>query len=125
MQLDELTQPGWGDAADYFREQDMKYRKSKVRVPAVMKSQTNHVAAALPPTTIGELLGTLDSVPGISRMLQFSSRPGGSHIRVGSGKPKAPEGISSLPPGTESNLSLITYSMPVQLVSADHCILPP
>jgi len=25
MRLDELTQPGWGDAADYFRERDMKY----------------------------------------------------------------------------------------------------
>jgi hypothetical protein len=25
LRLDELTQPGWGDTADYFRERDMKY----------------------------------------------------------------------------------------------------
>jgi hypothetical protein len=25
MKLDELTQPGWEDAADYFREHDTKY----------------------------------------------------------------------------------------------------
>jgi hypothetical protein len=25
MRLDELTQPGWGDAANYFRESDMRY----------------------------------------------------------------------------------------------------
>jgi len=24
MRLDQLTQPGWGDAADYLRERDMK-----------------------------------------------------------------------------------------------------
>jgi hypothetical protein len=26
IKLDELTQPGWEDAAEYFREGDMKYR---------------------------------------------------------------------------------------------------
>jgi len=25
IRLDQLTQPGWGDTADYFRERDMKY----------------------------------------------------------------------------------------------------
>jgi hypothetical protein len=28
MKLDELTQPGWEDAADYFRERDKKYGTS-------------------------------------------------------------------------------------------------
>jgi hypothetical protein len=28
MKLDELIQPGWEDAADYFRERDKKYGTS-------------------------------------------------------------------------------------------------
>jgi len=125
MKLDKLTQPGWGDAADYFRERDKKYGTSQFKVPAVIRSQTDSVAAATLPKTYGELLETLDTVPGISRMLQCPSRPRSSHMRVGSGKPKSPECISSLPPGAESNLSLIMYATPVQPVSAYHCILPP
>jgi hypothetical protein len=35
MRLDELTQPGWGDTADSFRERDMKYGMTKLKVPAV------------------------------------------------------------------------------------------
>jgi len=125
MKLDESTQPGWGDAADYFRERDMKYGTSELKVPAIMKSQTDYVAAPPSPTTFGELLETLDIVPGISPMPQCTSRPGSSHMRVGSGKPKSPARISSFPPGAESNSSLMTYAMPVQPVSAYHCILPP
>jgi len=29
MRLDELTQPGWGDAGKYFRERDIKYGMAK------------------------------------------------------------------------------------------------
>jgi len=36
MKLDELTQPGWGDAADYFCERDKKYCTGGLRVPAVV-----------------------------------------------------------------------------------------
>jgi len=124
MKLDKLTQPGWGDAADYCHERDKKYGTSELKVPAVIKSQPNHVAAAPPPTTFGELLKTLDIVPGIWRMLQCTSRQGSCLMSVGSGKPKSPERISSFPPGAESDLSLIMYSTPIQLVSANHCILP-
>jgi len=46
-------------------------------------------------------------------------------MRVGSGKPKSPERISSLPPGTDSNSSLIMFATPVQPVSANYCILHP
>jgi len=118
MKLDELTQPGWGDAADYFCKRGKTYRTSELKVPAVIKSQTDHVAAAHPPTTFGELLQTLDTVPGISRMLQCTSRPGSSYMGVCTGKPKSPERISSLLPGTESDSSLITYATPVQPVRA-------
>jgi len=125
MKIDELTQPGWGDAADYFSERDKKYGTSELKVPAIIKSQTVYVAAAPSPTTFGELLETVDIVLGISPMLQCTSRPGSSHMRVGSGKPKSPERISSFPPGAESVSSLMTYATPVQSVGAYHCILPP
>jgi len=36
MKLDELTHPGWEDAADYFRERDKKYGTTELRVPAVV-----------------------------------------------------------------------------------------
>jgi len=125
MKLDELTQPGWGDVAYYFRQRDKMYGTSELKVPAIIKSQTDHVAAAPSPTTFGELLETLDIVPGISPMLQCTSRPGSSHMKVGSGKLKSPERISSFPPGAESDLLLMTYATPVQSASAYHCILPP
>jgi hypothetical protein len=36
MTLDELTQPEWEDAADYFREQNEKYGAAILRVPVVV-----------------------------------------------------------------------------------------
>jgi len=125
MKLDELTQLGWKDVDNYFCKREKKYGTSELKVPAVIKSQTDHVAAAPSPISLGELLETLHIVPGISPMLQCTCRPGSSHMRVGSGKLKSPERISSLPPVPQSDFSLVTYAMPVQPVSAYHCILPP
>jgi len=45
MRLVELTQPGWGDAADFFCEKDMKYVTTELKVPAVVKPQTDTTAA--------------------------------------------------------------------------------
>jgi len=118
MKLDQLTRPGWGDAPDYFRERDKEYGTSELKVPAIIKFQTDHVEAAPSATTFGELLETLDIVWGILPMLQCTSRPGNSHMWVGSGKPKSPECISSILPGAESDSSLMTYAMPVQPLSA-------
>ena len=112
MKLDQLTQPGWGDAAGYSRERDKKYGTTELKVPAVIKSQTDHVAAAPPPTTFGERIATLDIVPGISRMPQDSSWTESSHMRLGSRKPHLPECISSFPPGEVSNSSQILYALP-------------
>jgi hypothetical protein len=39
MKVDELTQPGWEDAAEYFLERDKKYGTSELRVPAVVQHQ--------------------------------------------------------------------------------------
>jgi len=73
MKLDQLTQPGWGDAADYFRERDMKYGMTELKVPAVGKPQTDLTAATPSPTTFGELMQALDIVPGQSQMPQVTS----------------------------------------------------
>jgi len=59
MKLDELTQPGWEDAADYFHEQDEKYGTSELRVPAVIQPQTNDDTPAPPLTTFCELMVNL------------------------------------------------------------------
>jgi len=51
MMLHELSQPGWEDAADYFRERDQKYGTTEMRVPAVVQPQTNDDTPAPPPGT--------------------------------------------------------------------------
>jgi len=101
MKLDELTQPRWEDAADYFRERDKKYGTSELRVPAVVQPQTNDDAPAPPPTTFGELMETLDIVPGILQRPQGTSRPGSSHIRPGSVNPQSKLSIPSGEPAAE------------------------
>jgi len=52
MRLDELTQPGWDHAANYFHERDMRYGTSELKVPAVVKPQTVTIAATPSPTTL-------------------------------------------------------------------------
>ena len=73
MRLDELTQPGRGNAADYLHETDMKYGTNELKVPVVGKPQTDLTAATPSPTTFGELMQALDNVPGQSQMLQVTS----------------------------------------------------
>ena len=64
MRLDELMQPGWGDTANSFRERDTKYRMTELKVPAVVKPQTDTTAATPSPTTFGELMQVLEIVTG-------------------------------------------------------------
>jgi len=73
MKLEELTQPGREDAADYFRQTDKKYGTSELRVLAVVQPQTGAEAMAPVPRTSGELMESLDIVPGISQMPQGTS----------------------------------------------------
>jgi hypothetical protein len=54
MRFDEFTQTGWGDAANYIRERDMKYGTAELKVPAVVKPQNDRTAATPSPTTDGE-----------------------------------------------------------------------
>ena len=64
MKLDKLTQPGWGDAANYFLERDMKYGTAELKVPAVVTPQLNTTAASASPTTAGENMHTLHIIRG-------------------------------------------------------------
>jgi len=63
MKLDALTQPGWGDAADYFCPSDKKYARSEFTVPALVIPQTDDDAVAPAPRTFGEPMDCLDLVP--------------------------------------------------------------
>jgi hypothetical protein len=125
MKLEELTRPGWEDAANYLREQHMKYSTSESRVPAVVQLQTNEDAPAPPPTTFGQLIESLDIVPGIWQRPQGTSRPGSSHIRLGSVKPQSNSSIPSGKPAAEPDLSMLLKAKPVEPVSFDPCIWPP
>jgi hypothetical protein len=51
MKLDELTQPEWEDAADYFHERDKKYGNIELRVLGVFHPQTNDDTPAPLPAT--------------------------------------------------------------------------
>jgi len=75
MKPDELTQPWWADAADYFLENQNSYGTSALSIPAVIQPQTDDDTAAPAPTTSGELMEFLDIVPGILQMPQGTSRP--------------------------------------------------
>jgi len=83
MKVDELTQPGWEDAADYICESDKKYGTAELRVLVVVQPQTDDDASAPPPTTFGEIIERRDIVHGISQRPQGASRPGSSGIRLG------------------------------------------
>jgi hypothetical protein len=117
MTLDKLTQPGWEYAADYFRERDKMYGTSILLVPSVIHQQTDVNAATPVPTTIAELLKCLDIVPGISQLPQGTSRPGNSHMRLGSGKPLLNTGISDLAPAAKPDSPVDLNLKPAELVS--------
>jgi hypothetical protein len=125
MMLEELTQLGWEDAADYFREQDKKYGTAELRVLVIVQPQTDDDTSTPPPTTFGELMERLDIVPGISQFLQGTSRPGSSHIQLGSVKPQSNMRISSLEPAAEPYISPLLKVKPVDPVSLYPCIWPP
>jgi hypothetical protein len=53
MMLDELTQPGWEDAAGFFGERVKMYGTSELRVPPIAQPQTNEDTPAPPLTMYG------------------------------------------------------------------------
>jgi hypothetical protein len=122
IKLDELQQPGWEDAADYFRERDTKYGTADFRVPVVVQPQTDDDASAPLPTTFGQLIVRLGIVPGIKQMPQGTSRPGSSHIRLGSVKPQAKTTISGFEPAAEPDTLRLLKAKPFEPVSFYPCL---
>jgi len=122
LHLDELTQPGWEDAAGYFCQRDEKYGTSEMQVPAVVKPHMDDDSSSPALTTFRELMECLDIVPGITQMLQQTSRQRSNHVRLGSGKPQPDMTIPGLAPATELHSSLIRNGKPVELVGFYPCI---
>jgi hypothetical protein len=60
MKLEEVTQPGWREAANYFGERDRIYLTAELKVPAVVIPQTDMPAATPSPTTFEEHMQTVD-----------------------------------------------------------------
>jgi hypothetical protein len=125
MKLDELTQLGWEDAADYFRERDKRYGTAELRVPVLVQPQKDDGTVAPPPTTFGQLMERLDIFPGISEMPQGTSRPASSLIGLGSVKPQSNTSISGLEPAIEPDTSPLLKANPVEPVRFFPCIEPP
>jgi hypothetical protein len=125
MKLEELTQPGWDDPADYFRERDEKYGTTKLRVPAVVPPQPKDDAPPRPPATFGELMESLDIVPGIGQRPQGTSQPGSSHTRLGSVKPQSKSSIRGGEPAAEPDSTMLLKAKAVEPVSLYPCIQPP
>jgi hypothetical protein len=117
MKLDELIQPGWEAAADFFRERDKKYGTAELRVPVVVQPQTNDDASAPQRKTFGDYMERLDIVPGIVQMPQGTSRPASSHIRLSSVKPQSNTSLSGLEQAVKSNTSPLLKANPVEPVS--------
>jgi len=122
IKLNEQTQPGWEDTDQYFREWDKKYGTTELRVPAVVQPQKNDDAPAPLPATFGELIDSLDIVPGISQRPQGTSRPGSSHIRLGSVKPQSQSFIPGVEPAAEPDSSMLLKAKPIEPVSFCPCI---
>jgi len=117
MRLDELTQPGWGDAANYFRQRDMRYGTAELKVPAVVKPQMETTAATPSPITVGERMQTPEIFRGQSEMPAVTSRPGSSQMRLGSEKPQSHKFISVLSHGMATDSMPIEHANPVEPVS--------
>jgi len=125
MKLDELMQPGCRDTADYFCERDKKYGTTELKVPAVVQPQMADDAASTVPTTFSEPLETLDCVPRKLQMPQVTSRPGSSHMRLGSQKLQTHKRIPSLLPAPTPDWSQVRQSNNVEPVSFNPCISRP
>ena len=125
MKLDELTQPGWGDTANNFRERDIKYGTTELRIPAVVKPQIDTTAATLSPTTFGKHMQTLDIVRGQSPITAVTSRPGSSQMRLGSEKPQSDQFIPDFSLGAVTDSMAIQDVSPVEPISFYPCMKHP
>jgi len=122
MMLDELSQPRWSDAANYFHERDMKYGTAELKVPAVVKPQIDTTAAKPSLTSFGEHMLALDIVHGQEQMPTVTSRPGSSQMNLGLEKPQSHKFIPVLSPDATPDSTPIQDVSPVECASFYPCI---
>jgi hypothetical protein len=125
MKVDELTQPGWEDAAYYFHERGTMYGTSELRVPAVVKQQTDHDSEAPAQITFGRLMVCFNIIPGKYHRMRGSSRPGKIHTLIGSRKPQSNTCMPTLSTRGEPHSPLIPNAKPVEFVRSYCWILQP
>jgi len=124
IMLEELTQQRWRNAADYICERDKKYRTPELKIPAVIKPRKDKHSAAPTLTTFGELIETIHIDSGIMQMPQGCSRPGSSHLRLGSVKPQSHKHIASHHPNTWPDVWPLKKTKPAENISFFPGILP-
>ena len=93
------------------------YGTSELRIPAVVQLQMDDDAVAVETKIFGELMESLDIVPGISPMPQGTFRPGSCHIRLGFMRPQSNTSIPGLEPAMEPDLSPLLKAKAVEPVS--------
>jgi hypothetical protein len=124
MKLDEWTEPGWRDAAKYFHERDNRYSTTELQVLAGFKSHMDDEAANPAPSIFGDLMVSLDIIPGILQMPHGTFPQGSSHLRLGCGRWQSKTCIALLPPDVEPDSSPIEKAKPIEPVNLYSCIFP-
>jgi hypothetical protein len=124
MKLDELTQLEWGDAADYFCEEDKKYVTTELKVLAVNKPHRDDDVATPAPTMFRELMEPCDIIPEMTQIPQGASRPQSSHMKLGPCRRQLNKHILSPPPDAQPYLLQIMKVKPIEPVSLRLCIVP-
>jgi len=122
IKLDELTQPGRQYTANYVGERDRRYVTSELMVASVVERQTDNDPAIPALTPCGGRIERLDIVPGISQVLQRTSRPWRSYTGLGCGNPQSSTSIPGLAPAAEPHSLLIEHSKPAELLSFYPCV---
>ena len=117
MRLDELTQPGWGDTANYFGDRDRKYWTAKLKVPVVVKPQIDMTAGTPSSRPFGEHMQTPDIFHRQLQMPAVTSRPETNQIWLGLEKPQSHKFILVLSPDTAPDWIPIQDAKPVEPVS--------
>jgi len=125
MKPDELTQPVWVDAANYYWEMDMKYGTTELRLPADVKLQIATTEPITSPRTFGEHMQTLDIVRGQSPRPAVTLRPGSSQMRLGSEKPQSQKFIPVTSPEAATDSMQIQDAKPVEPVRLSPCMKHP